>query len=178
MITSMHLDDFVGVGCGLLAALFVASGIPKIRRPFELTIALVRFGIVKRVRPLLGRLLGLVEVAIGLAVVLSPAPFPAAVAALVLLVAFTVVIARSLAAGQHVECACFGTGEKTSWATVARNVVLAAVALFVAVAAETPTADQRITGILIGTVLTCAYLLVSTLAVVKPFSANLDTRER
>jgi uncharacterized membrane protein YphA (DoxX/SURF4 family) len=178
MITSMHSADLVGVGCGLLAALFVASGIPKIRRPFELAIALVRFGIVKRVRPFLGRLLGIVEVAVGLAVALSPVLLPAAVAALLLLVAFTVVIVRSLAAGQHVECACFGTGEKTSWATVARNVVLAGVALFVAVAAETPTADQRIIGILVGTVLTCGYLLVSTLAVVKPFSVGLDSQER
>lgn len=178
MITSMHLADLVGVGCGLLAALFVASGIPKIRRPFELAIALVRFGIVKRVRPALGRLLGVVEVAVGIAVALSPALLPASVAALLLLAAFTAVIVRSLAAGQNVECACFGTGEKTSWATVARNVVLIGVALFVAVAGETPTADQRIIGILIGTVLTCGYLLLSTLAVVKPFSAGLDPQER
>jgi hypothetical protein len=156
----------------------MASGIPKIRRPFELAIALVRFGVVKRVRPVLGRLLGAVEVAVGLAVLLSPVLLPAAVAALLLLAGFTVVIVRSLRAGQNVECACFGTGEKTSWATVARNAVLAAVALFVAVAGETPTADQRMTGILIGTVLTCGYLLVSTLAVVKPFSAGLDSQER
>src|SRR3954452_25209078 len=99
MIASMRSADLVGVGCGLLAALFLASGIPKIRRPFELAIALVRFGVVKRVRPVLGRRLGVAEVAVGLAVLLSPVLLPAAVAALLLLVGFTVVIVRSLAAG-------------------------------------------------------------------------------
>lgn len=177
-IKSMVLADLVGVGCGLLAALFVASGIPKIRRPFDLAIALVRFGIVHRVRPGLARALGAVELAVGVAVAVAPARFPVAVAALLLLAAFTAVIARSLAAGQSVECACFGTGEKTSPATVARNVVLMGVALFVAMAPATPTVDQRITGILIGTILTCGYLLISTMAALKPFSVQLDGRGR
>jgi hypothetical protein len=61
------------VGCGLIAALFVAGGVPKIRKPFGPAIALVRFGLVSRVRPGLGRLLGAVEVAIGLTIVEFPA---------------------------------------------------------------------------------------------------------
>ncbi|GAA4230951.1 putative membrane protein YphA (DoxX/SURF4 family) [Streptosporangium album] len=174
----MGLADLVGMGCGLLAALFVASGIPKIKRPFELAITLVRFGVASRVRPALGRLLGAVEVAVGLAVALSPALLPASAAALLLLVAFTAVIVRSLAVGQNVECACFGTGERTSWVTVVRNLVLIGVALSVAVAPAVPTMDQRISGLLIGTVVTCGYLLISTLAVVKPFSIQLDGQGR
>lgn len=174
----MRLADLIGIGCGLLAALFVASGVPKIRRPFELAIALVRFGIVRRVRPGLGRLLGAVEVAIGLAVALSPVLFPVSIAALLLLVAFTAVVVRSLAAGQSVECACFGTGERTSMSTVIRNLVLIGVALFVAFAPGVPTTDQRISGILVGTLLTCGYLLISSLAVLKPFSVQLDGQRR
>lgn len=174
MITSMDMADLVGVGCGLLTALFIASGIPKIRRPFALALALVRFGLVKRVRPGLGRILGALEVAVGLAVAVSPALLPAATCALVLLVAFTAVVVRSVMAGQSVECACFGTGETTSWATVVRNLVLIGVAAFVATAPAVPTLDQRISGLLIGTAITCGYLLISTLAVVKPFSVRLD----
>jgi len=170
----MQLADLVGVGCGLIAALFVASGIPKIRKPFGLAIALVRFGLVSRVRPGLGRLLGAVEVAVGLAVAVSPVLSPPSVAALLLLVAFTAVITRSLVAGQSVECACFATGETTSWVTVVRNLVLIGVSLFVALAPAVPTMEQRFTGILIGTVITCGYLLISTMAVVKPFSVQLD----
>ncbi|WP_188193222.1 MauE/DoxX family redox-associated membrane protein [Nonomuraea sp. SYSU D8015] len=170
----MDLADLAGAGCGLLAALFVASGVPKIRRPFGLALALVRFGVVGRVRPGLGRLLGVLEVAAGLAVAVSPVLLPAATCALVLLVAFTAVVVRSLLAGQSVECACFGTGETTSWATVARNLVLIGVAAFVAAAPVAPTIDQRISGLLIGTVVTCGYLLISTMAVLKPFSVRLD----
>jgi hypothetical protein len=171
---SMDLADLAGAGCGLLAALFVASGVPKIRRPFGLALALVRFGVVGRVRPGLGRLLGVLEVAAGLAVAVSPVLLPAATCALVLLVAFTAVVVRSLLAGQSVECACFGTGETTSWATVARNLVLIGVAAYVAAAPVAPTIDQRISGLLIGTVVTCGYLLISTMAVLKPFSVRLD----
>lgn len=170
----MDLADLAGAGCGLLAALFVASGVPKIRRPFGLALALVRFGVVRRVRPGLGRLLGALEVATGIAMVISPALLPAATCALVLLVAFTAVVVRSLLAGQSVECACFGTGETTSWVTVARNLVLIGVAAFVAATSAVPTMDQRISGLLIGTVIACGYLLMSTLAVVKPFSVRID----
>jgi hypothetical protein len=94
--------------------------------------------------------------------------------AIVLLVAFTAVVVRSVMAGQSVECACFGTGETTSWATVARNVVLIAVAAFVAAAPAVPTMEQRFSGLLLGTAITCAYLLISTMAVVKPFSTRLE----
>ncbi|WP_214316808.1 MauE/DoxX family redox-associated membrane protein [Nonomuraea sediminis] len=167
----MGLADLVGAGCGLLAALFVASGVPKIRRPFGLAIALVRFGVVSRVRPGLGRLLGAAEVLVGLAVLLVPR---AALAALLLLVAFTAVIVRSLLAGQSVECACFGTGEMTSWVSVVRNVVLIGVSVFVGLAPAAPGLDQLITGLLLGTTVTCGYLLISTMVHLKPFTARLD----
>lgn len=170
----MDLADLVGLGSGIIAALFVASGVPKIRKPFGLALALVRFGVVRRVRPGLGRLLGALEVVVGVAVAVSPVVAPAAISALVLLVAFTAVVVRSVLAGQSVECACFGTGETTSWVTVARNLVLIGVAAFLAAAPAIPTVDQRVSGLLAGTVITCAYLLLSTLAVLKPFSVRLD----
>ena len=173
-ITSMDLAELASSGSGIIASLFVASGFPKIRQPFGLALALVRFGVVGRVRPALGRLLGVLEVAVGVAVAVSPALFPAAVAALVLLVAFTAVVLRSVLAGQSVECACFGTGETTSWATVVRNVVLIGIAAFLALVPAVPTMEQRISGLLVGAVITCGYLMLSTLAVLKPFSVRLD----
>ena len=58
---------------------------------------------------------------------------------------------------------------------VAFAVGVAAMAIpFVAAAPAVPTLDQRISGLLIGTAITCGYLLISTLAVVKPFSVRLD----
>lgn len=75
------------------------------------------------------------EIVLGAVLVMQLAPVPAAAIALVVLVAFTALIVRRLAQGQHPPCACFGT-----WSTkplgrghVVRNVgfiVLAVVALF------------------------------------------------
>jgi uncharacterized membrane protein YphA (DoxX/SURF4 family) len=73
------------------------------------------------------------EIVLGAILVVQLAPVAAAVAALVVLGAFTALIARRLAEGRHPPCACFG-----SWSArplgrehVARNVgfmVLAALA--------------------------------------------------
>jgi thiol-disulfide isomerase/thioredoxin len=56
-----------------------------------------------------------------------------AAAALLLLAAFSITIATALARGRHVECRCFGqlTSGIVSWRTLARNAVLAVVALAV-----------------------------------------------
>jgi uncharacterized membrane protein YphA (DoxX/SURF4 family) len=74
------------------------------------------------------------EIVLGAVLVMQLAPVLAAAVALVVLVAFTALIVRRLAQGQHPPCACFGT-----WSTkplgrghVLRNVgfiVLAVVAL-------------------------------------------------
>src|SRR5687768_12917593 len=97
--------------------MFVASGVPKLRRPFESALAMVRFGVLKRIRPQAGRLLGAVEVLIGAALLLSPSPFVPAAAGLALLSVFTVLIVVALARGRSFDCACFGTGERISWST-------------------------------------------------------------
>jgi hypothetical protein len=77
-----------------------------------------------------------VELVLGAALVTLIARRPAAVAALVLLAAFTSLILRRLRAGEHPPCACFG-----AWAArplgrghVARNAVLAALAVVALVA--------------------------------------------
>ena len=56
----------------------------------------------------------------------------AAVAAIVLLVAFTVLLVRALARGVKTPCACFGSlrTRPVTWWSVARNVALVALAIF------------------------------------------------
>ncbi len=48
------------------------------------------------------------EIVLGAVLVVQVAPIPAAVIALVTLVAFTGLIVRRLAQGEHPPCACFG----------------------------------------------------------------------
>jgi uncharacterized membrane protein YphA (DoxX/SURF4 family) len=71
-----------------------------------------------------------VELTVGaLLIVHVGRPWPA-VAALVLLAAFTALIGRNLAAGKHPPCACFGawSAKPLGWTHVARNAALLALA--------------------------------------------------
>jgi uncharacterized membrane protein YphA (DoxX/SURF4 family) len=77
------------------------------------------------------------ELALGAVLVVQVAPTVAAVVALGLLAAFTVLIVRRLAEGRHPPCACFGawSAKPLGWGHVARNAALiglGVVALFAA----------------------------------------------
>ena len=76
------------------------------------------------------RLIPFVEVVIGAALVAGVDYV--AVAAIVLLVAFTVLLVRALARGVKAPCACFGSlrTRPVTWWSVARNVALLALAIF------------------------------------------------
>ncbi len=72
-----------------------------------------------------------VEIAVGAALITQLAPPWPAVAALAMLVAFTVVIARNLAQGRRSPCACFGawSAKPIGPAHLVRNGALMAFAL-------------------------------------------------
>ncbi len=75
-----------------------------------------------------------IEIVLGAVLVMQLVPLLAALAALALLVAFTVLILRRLAEGQHPPCACFGawSSKPLGRGHVVRNVgfmTLAVVAL-------------------------------------------------
>ena len=76
------------------------------------------------------------EIALGAVLVVQAARVAAAVVALIVLVAFTALIVRRLAQGQHPPCACFGawSAKPLGWSHVVRNVALMVVAV-VAIAA-------------------------------------------
>ena len=71
------------------------------------------------------------EIALGAVLVVQVARVAAAIVALFVLVAFTALIVRRLAQGQHPPCACFGTwsAKPLGWSHVARNVVLMVIAV-------------------------------------------------
>jgi uncharacterized membrane protein YphA (DoxX/SURF4 family) len=72
-----------------------------------------------------------VEIVLGAVLVVQVARRAAALVALVLLLAFTVLIVRRLAQGRHPPCACFGawSAKPIGWRTVARNLMLMALAV-------------------------------------------------
>jgi uncharacterized membrane protein YphA (DoxX/SURF4 family) len=55
------------------------------------------------------------------------------VSASLLLTVFFVLMVRALAKGMHIDCGCFGPGERLSWITLLRDGALLAGSLFVTV---------------------------------------------
>ena len=117
-----------------LAAVFIVAGIAKLADLAGSRRAIEGFGLSAETARPLGVALPVAEVAVG--VVLLPAataPY-AAIAGLVLLLAFCVAIGAALARGEEPDCHCFGQlhSAPAGWPTLARNVALAAVAGLIA----------------------------------------------
>ncbi len=72
-----------------------------------------------------------VELGIGALLIVQLLRVPMAVAAAMLLVVFSAMIVRKLAAGEHPPCACFGAWsvKPIGWGHVARNATLLALAI-------------------------------------------------
>ena len=78
-----------------------------------------------------------IEIVSGLALLTGIAARPAAILVSLLLLAFTVFLAQALLRGIDLRCGCFGSDERASWWTVARDLLMLAAALAVA------TTDRR-----------------------------------
>ena len=115
----------------LVGAAVVAAGVSKLAKP-----TWVREAAGLGVPVALARPVPVLEIALGSLVVFDVGRAPAAWAVAVLLAAFTVVLARPLLRGQHPVCACFGawSAKPIGPASVARNLVLIALAVVAAVA--------------------------------------------
>ena len=122
----------IGYGCAfLLAFVFVRAAVAKLNQPAATAAAFAAMGL-----PAPGVLRVAVPVVeLALAVTLVAAPAAGGVAGLVLLAAFTTLLGRELARGSTTGCGCFGgTARPVSAADLARNCVLAALAVVAAVA--------------------------------------------
>jgi uncharacterized membrane protein YphA (DoxX/SURF4 family) len=117
-----------------LAWIFAWSGTSKLRKPALAAWAMVDFGVVRHVRPVLGILLGILEIV--LAFFLAVGIFSQITLVVVsgLLLVFTVLITRSLWRGDQFACFCFGESdsEMSKW-TLARTAALFLLAALLAV---------------------------------------------
>lgn len=120
-----------------LAAVFLVSATAKFASLTGSRRAAADLGVPTRVAPVVGTLLPFVELAVAIGLVVLSDARVAAVAAAVLLAAFTALVAANLAHGRSPVCRCFGDVGRAapiSTATVARNAALLVMALVVAVA--------------------------------------------
>ena len=128
----------------LLAAVFAVAGIAKLRDLEGSRAAMRDFGVPRRLAPIAGVALPLLELAVAVALVPTTTARWAALVALLLLLAFIAGIARALRRGESPDCHCFGQlhSEPVGPATLVRNAVLAALALFVVVEAPGTALDD------------------------------------
>lgn len=118
------------VAIWFLAGVFLWSGITKLQRPALAAMAMVDFGIVRRVYPWLGRALGAVEVLLAVALVLRVQLRTVLACTAGLLCIFVALIVRSLWRGQQFACFCFGDADaQLSRLTLIRTLFLTLLAV-------------------------------------------------
>src|SRR5581483_7115760 len=118
----------------VLTAVFLVAAVGKLRDPDGSRKAVAELGVPAPLAAAVARLLPWAELGVALALLPARTAVWGAVGSLVLLVGFLIGIAVSLARGRRPACHCFGqlSSGPIGWTTVARNLVLAAVALAVA----------------------------------------------
>lgn len=134
------MDAALVVARLLLAAIFAAAGAAKLADLSGSRAAVAGFGVQEQVASPLGTLLPFAELTVAALLLFSSTARAGAVAAFSLLVLFAIAISVSMARGRAPDCHCFGQlhSEPAGAKTLARNLVLAAVAGFVAFTDDSP----------------------------------------
>jgi uncharacterized membrane protein YphA (DoxX/SURF4 family) len=128
----------------ILAAVFAVAAIGKLLDLEGSRRAVRNFGVPNRAAAAAGIVLPLVELAIAVALVPAPSARWAAIAALLLLLAFIAGIANAVRRGEAPDCHCFGQihSAPAGRGTLARNALLAAMAAVVVADGPGPTIDS------------------------------------
>jgi hypothetical protein len=124
-----------GIAVWILAIVFVWSGVAKLRRPTLAAMAMMDFGVVRRVRPRLGSALGAAELLLALSLIAGVIPALVLPVTAGLLWFFVLLISRGLLSGEDFACFCFGdSASRLSRLTLVRTAALALLASVLAVA--------------------------------------------
>ena len=131
-----------------LAVVFIVAGVAKLADLPGTRQALADFDVPRSLaRPLL-LFLPVAELTVATALVFATAARWGATGSMVLLALFVVGLARVLRRGEAPDCHCFGQlhSKPASWMTVSRNLALALLAAFVALAGPGPSLASWVTG--------------------------------
>lgn len=114
----------------LLALVFGVAGVAKAADPGGSRRAMIGFGVSEQLASPLAWLLAAAEMVIAIALIPLNTAWLGGLAAFILLLIFAVTIGVNLARGTSPDCHCFGQlhSEPVGWSTLARNLVLMAVA--------------------------------------------------
>jgi hypothetical protein len=124
-----------GIAVWVLAIVFVWSGVAKLRQPTLAAMAMMDFGVLRRVRPRLGSALGATELLLALILITGTLPGYFLPVTAGLLWFFVLLIAKSLWSGRDFACFCFGDADsRLSRLTLVRTTALALLASVLALA--------------------------------------------
>lgn len=130
--------ELVRVAVWVLAGIFVVAGAAKLLSPALTAAAIVRFGLLHSPRAVVARAIGIAELVLAALIVFAADTGVPLAAAMIVLAATSVLIARALVRGEEFPCGCFGRSDKSlsRW-TFLRNLLFVAaatslLALFVA----------------------------------------------
>lgn len=142
------MNDALLVARLCLAAVFFVAGISKLADRSGTRQALADFDVPRRLADLLLLLLPAAELAAATALVFPTTARWGAAGSLVLLALFVVGLTRALRRGEAPDCHCFGQlhSKPASWVTVARNLVLALPAAYVAIEGPGPSFTSWVAG--------------------------------
>jgi len=117
----------------VLASVFAVAGLTKLSDRAGTRQVLIDFGVSPKLAPSVAVALPIAELVLAAGLLLTELAWAASLGVLVLLAGFSVAIAVNLAHGRRPDCRCFGriAAAPIGWRTLARNVVLGLVALFV-----------------------------------------------
>ena len=132
------MDEVLLVARLVLAAVFAVAGAAKLADLAGSRAAVAGFGVPERLAAPIGTLLPFAELATAVLLLPAATARAGAIAALALLLAFSVGIASSIARGEAPDCHCFGQlhSEPAGPKTLGRNFGLALLAGFVVMAGE------------------------------------------
>jgi peroxiredoxin/uncharacterized membrane protein YphA (DoxX/SURF4 family) len=135
------MNDALIVARLCLAAVFFIAGVAKLADRSGTRQALADFDVPRSLADPLQLLLPAAELAVAIAFLFPTTARWGAAGSLVLLASFVVGLTRVLRRGDAPDCHCFGQvhSKPASWATVARNFVLALPAAYVALAGPGPS---------------------------------------
>ena len=151
----------------LLAVVFLAAGIGKLRSHRVSAHTLVEFGVPPRLTHTIAIALPHAELSTAVALVLQPSARWGAVAAVTLLLTFSAAVANALAHHRRPDCSCFGQihSAPVGVGTLARNATLLVLAIFICVRGPGPgiggwvssrTATELVLGLVVVVVLALA----------------------
>jgi peroxiredoxin len=146
LATMTAMDTLLVAAQLLLAAVFAVAGVAKLLDLNGSRRAVLDFGVPAPAARIIGTALPVAEIATAVGLLFVPTARWAALAALLLLGGFIAGIANAMRKGQAPDCNCFGQlhSAPAGRGTLARNIVLAAVAIFVVAEGPAPAINDWI----------------------------------